>query len=681
LAVLPLLLALGTYYRPFVVEGKQLPTGNDRDFYIYQTARMADLNGRWWQLGSDELLGQPYPSGLSIYPQLYEGVDLLLISSLSARVLDPVANYHALSLLVLVLNGWVAAWLVVRLTKSYGWAALAVVLITLNMCVDFRVSGHLHGFKYCWMLLAIWVFLRYLDSPSPGPGLLLGALTALVLASSFYWGFFLVLCLGAWWLGCLVAGSLRRQHVVPTLTAGIIFAVLGAALTFPVWTNSRYASFKRDDQDVWRYSSEPWQFVVSRYWERADYFLRPDRTVVYAAEGWNYPGLVVLLGIACYVVARLRGWQFGAERSRVLDRLIGLSAILVIISLWGGPSLVIYKYMPSFRCYGRAGMMAVGLWCVATPVILWSITQRLRWPLLRVAVLVVALGLALYEGEKQFGRGGRTYATPRTEPDPAWVNWLAEQPSDVRAVVLPLDYIPAAHPSRPNMFYMPFARLIHKHAVLNGCDLQVLHLDLKGYGCTTKVVTLDGLRYLVSLGYNTLVIDDDYLQANPWIGDTDGLEHQQTLDGWYIYRVKYLPEAPVSGPGTRIDFTKTSALVYLSRGWHGCEQDLQWSGPAACVKFRLNKVQPLQLRMMAKSLGPQRIIVSLNGKEIATRQFSGVDFELMEFDFPPIALAERNTLTLTFPDARGLPPRRKGKDNRTFGGGVRWLEFGSSSPK
>jgi hypothetical protein len=679
LTILPLVLALGFYYRPYVFEGQGLPTGGDRDFYIYQTARMAQLDGRWWELGSDDLLCQPYPSGMAQYPQLYEGVDLLLISSLSARILDPVVNFHALNVMVLVMNGWVAAWLVVRATRSYGWAALAVVLITLNMCVDLRVAGHLHGFKYCWMLLAIASFLRYLDTPSLGRGLLLGILTALVLVSSFYWGFFLALCFGAWWLVCLVAGSVGRQHIVPAVAAGVIFALLGTALTFPVWKDaSGFGPYvNRDQGDVWKYSSEPWQYFVSRYWPRADYFLRADRKGG-TNEGWNYPGVVVLSGLAAYGVAKLRGWRLAEERRRYIDGLLGLSAVLVIISLWGGPSLVIFKLVPSFRCYGRAGMMAVGLWCVATPVLLCYLVQRLRWPAVGAGVLVAALALALYERERDFGHGGLNTAF-RPEPDAAWVNWLAQQPTDVRVVVLPLDQYQDAR----DMFYIAYlsAITIQKHPILNGCDFTVLRADLKEYGSTPRVLNLDGLRYVVSLGYNTLVFRRDYRQANPWVGDLDGLELHQVLDDWYIYRVKNLPKRPVSGPGTHIDCTKTSSLVYLSRGWHGCEEELQWSDREAVVKFRLDKVQPLKLRMMAKTLGPQRIIVSLNGKATATHQSSGQELELIEVCLPADALAECNTLTFVFPDARQRPTSGKGIDNRTFGWGVKWMEFALVSPK
>jgi hypothetical protein len=684
IAILPLLLALGFYYRPFLLEGKALPTGSDKDFYIYQTARMADLNGRWWELGRDELLGQPYPSSMARFPQLYEGVELLLISSLSARVLSPVVNYHALNLLMLALNGWVAAWFVLRLTKSYGWAALSVVLITLNMCVDLRVSGHLHLLGYCWMLLSVWSFLRYLDAPTLGRGAILGLTFVLVLASSFYWGFFLLLTFGAWLMICLVAGSLRRQHLLPAVVCGVVMASLAMILTIPVWTHtSRYESYiTRNPQEIWSYSSEIWQYFVSRYWPKADYFLRPERTRPWSAhEGWNYPGLVVWIGIACYLVARLRGWKLADDRTRIINRLLGISAILVVISLWGGPALVIYKLVPSFRCYGRAGMMAVGLWCVVVPVILCWLVERLRRPFLRTGLLVLALAVALAEGEFQFGHGGRLYATPRPEPDAPWIGWLAQQPSDVRVLILPVDYQPAADISRPDTFYFAYARALHKHAVLNGCDREALESSLRSCGCTTHAPNMEGLRHLVALGYNTLVIQREYLEANGWLRVVSGLEFDQVLGDWYIYRVKSLPEPPVAKAGTHIDCAETSSLAYLGSGWLGLEDGLQWSGKVVTLNFRLDEIQPLQLRIMAKTVGPQRITVTVNGKEVASRLCRGEDLEPIVCDLPQTGLAERNTLVLTFPDARRRPVSEKSKDDRDFGAGVKCVEFTLPAPK
>ena len=684
LAVLPLVLTLGFFYRPFL-QGSPLPVGGDRDFYVYQLARTAELKGRWWRLGRDDLLGQPYHSQMAHHPQLYEGVDLLLLSSLSARILDPISNYHVLSILVLLINGWVAAWIVLRLTRSYGWAALGTVLIILNICTDMRVAGHLHLFKYGWMLLAMWAFLRYLEVPTLGRGIVLGFLLGLLLASCFYWGFFGLVCLGVWWLGCLIAGSLRRQHWLAAGAAGATFALVAAVVTYPIWRPSFRANadsaeyFERSQHDLWDCSSEPWQYFVSHYWTGApEYFVRREWESPY--EGWNYPGLVILLALGAYLLGRLRGWQLDEGRPRFLGPLLGLSAVLVIMSLWGGPALFIYKLVPTFRSYGRAGMMAVGLWCVAAPVILYSLAHRMRRAPVRLAFLGGVMALALYEGESQFGRGGQNYTLSWTRPDPAWATWLAEQPADVRLAFFPLDYYDnltsvADFSVGVSPYYVAYLRCFHRHATLGGCNPRELSADLAESGSTLASVTLEGLRDIVELGYNALAFHRDYLQSHPWIEALTGLEPVEVLDEWHIYRVNELPDVPIYLPGTRIDFTKDSPKAFLEGDWYPREDGWKWCAAEATLRFKLELARPLRLRMMSTTFGKQRVVVGLNGREITAFEQNSEGLELIEFDLPSEVLAASNTLTFALPDARTPKSVGLNEDERILGLGIAWMEL------
>ena len=51
LAVLPLLLIGGGYYRNILMRRGDWPVSGDAAFYSYQLARMGELGGRWWKLG------------------------------------------------------------------------------------------------------------------------------------------------------------------------------------------------------------------------------------------------------------------------------------------------------------------------------------------------------------------------------------------------------------------------------------------------------------------------------------------------------------------------------------------------------------------------------------------------------------------------------------------------------
>jgi hypothetical protein len=126
-------------------------------------------------------------------------------------------------------------------------------------------------------------------------------------------------------------------------------------------------------------------------------------------------------------------------------------------------------------------------------------------------------------------------------------------------------------------------------------------------------------------------------------------------------------EPPVYDAATRLDFTQASTDAYLCGLWHGPDPGWRWSGPEAAVEFRLERVEPLRLRMMANTFGAQRIVVSLNGQQVKTLDGNGGDLELIEVDLPPEAIAGSNTLRLRLPDARSPQNVAKGEDSRILG--------------
>ncbi len=549
LALLPVVLVLGGYYMPVLRGGlRQLPANGDAYFYVYQLSRSSELGGRWWRLDRGEVVGRPYQTGAAKHPGLFEGVDLMLVSAVTGRFLPPLVNYHLMIVLVLAVNGWVAAWIVRRLTGSAGWAALAVVLITFNFSTATRLNGHLHLFKHAWVLLAVWAFSRYLDRPSLWRGLALGAALALVVQGSFYFGFFMVLVLGAWWLGCLAGGRLTRAHVLPTCAAGATFALLAGALTYPVWSPAHHRPlseqyYQRQPFELWFYGADAWQYVVRPGSEHAKDLYRVARRggakvdvqwYPDVMEGWHFPGWTALLALALYGVLRLRGWRFSADHQRFLDRAVGLAGLLVLLSLAGGPSAVLFDLVASFRCYGRAGLVAIGLWSVAAPLILSRVVGRVRPGLVRLLVCALLTGLVLYDGaapRRIF------YQTPALDL-PAWVPWLAEQPKDVRLVALWHGY---DGPGGPNAWHWDslYYRGFHGHTTLNGCEWTLLDRDLGSMGTSLQGLNFDGLRFLVCcLGYDTFAIHREYLKAHPWIAAAPWFDRIDRRDEWEFYRAR-----------------------------------------------------------------------------------------------------------------------------------------------
>jgi hypothetical protein len=134
-------------------------------------------------------------------------------------------------------------------------------------------------------------------------------------------------------------------------------------------------------------------------------------------------------------------------------------------------------------------------------------------------------------------------------------------------------------------------------------------------------------------------------------------------------------------PGARIDFGQPSSSAFLRGDWHEREVWGRRSGPEAAVEFRLERVEPLRLRMMANTFGKQRIVVSLNGQNVKTLDRKGEEAEVIEVDLPQEALAESNTLCLRMPDARSPQSAGKSEDSRILGIAVSWMEFAAANER
>jgi hypothetical protein len=551
LVMLPIVAGLAVYYRHVGTDAWDWQLKGDQVFYGYQMARAAETGGRWWEIADDHRLGWPYQSSVAKHSGLFEGVDLLLLSSFTARLLDPAHNYHFLVLVVLAVNGWIAGWLVHRWTGSIFWAAVAMLLITWNEPTGLRLTGHLHLFKYGWMLLAVWAFARYLDAPASWRGLLLGLAVAWVLQGSFYTGYFLVLTLGTWWLGCLVTGRLDRRHVAPTAVAALAFVLSAVALTFPVWTITRRLPLA--DQfahhpwtHTWYFSSEPWQWLVSRSAPLAARYIEETgaKDPGLYSEGASFPGYTVLVGFAVYALGRLRGLRFSdrAGGQRFLDVLMRQLALLVALSLTGGASFFLHDAFPSIRCYGRSGSLGlVGLGCVAAPVCLHALTRWCRFRLTRGVIVAAGVALVAYDGASV----QRTFSWLPNAPDttPAWVDWLAGQPAQVK--------LAAFGPTPQEYWYGTLAyALRHGHTTLNGCDFELLGADLNLLGAAYHRMNQEGLRFVASLGFETLAFHRSYLETHPWIRSLAWLERRAESGDWLIYGTngRYQP-MPALAPG------------------------------------------------------------------------------------------------------------------------------------
>lgn len=603
LAALPIILAV-VFHHPEWLKGRRANLGPDGHFYIYQMGRVAELNGAWWKLADDDRVGHPYPTGAAKNPGLFEGLDLLILGAVVGQVLSPVGTFHFVAMAALVMNGWASSWLALRLTRSTWAGALASYLTVVNLPTLIRLEGHehLHLVKYSWIALSFWCFTRYLDAPTPRRGGWLGLAVAGTLLASFHFGFFLVLGLAAWWLGCLITGSLTRAHVRPTLCAILAAGMLAALGTFPVWSgtkNPTLAKFysQREYADVWTYSAEPWQYITRPDTKAAEERLKasgrqsiPNAAALAdtpldnhvrgifdrygnASGSWNYYGATALLALGLFAVMRLRGSSFGLVHPVVLDRAGGLIAFWVILSLAGGPGAFLYDLTPQFRCYGRAGLVALPLVAVLAAVGWYRVFEILPNRIAKASLVAGVLGLLTFDW-----KDASRMRLPSVDPQPpAWVPWLKAQPDDVRLVALPSTDQTYCWGEVWHWQSLAYS-FEHRHRTLNGAEFAFVYADLQLLGTGYHDLSPAGLQFMVTLGYNAFAFDEAGLRRSPWLAKLGWLKREVELpDGWSIWRIESTaPRIPVVTRKELLDRGIRPALTVPA-------------GAVICPRFKLNE--------------------------------------------------------------------------------------------
>jgi hypothetical protein len=135
------------------------------------------------------------------------------------------------------------------------------------------------------------------------------------------------------------------------------------------------------------------------------------------------------------------------------------------------------------------------------------------------------------------------------------------------------------------------------------------------------------------------------------------------------------PSGPIYSPGTRIEFARESGRDYLGTGWYEAEPEHRWSGREASVRFRLEEVRPLRLRLMASAYGGQRVVVRLNGQTVGNWRMEDGPRELRELALPAGALRLKNILTFELPEARSPKSQGAGADERILGLQAEWMDL------
>lgn len=249
----------------------------------------------------------------------------------------------------------VAAWAYFR-KPGQAWAwVVPTALIALNPWIWARSIEHWHlswVFPMLWAMSLWWDFFFRQRSASPWQWLLAHGL---LLASSIYYGFFLVLLVGCWVLYRRLAGLQHwRLLLLPVALAGTGYSVDALWVTYSTGIHAR--SVQRPDQDYHRYNTRlrevlrggdgsPWVTIAASRFGKG--LARP------AKDGEGFPG--VFPKLAC-ILFLFWTWRI-APRARNLA-LSGL-VVFLLVGFEEVPWIrfeVLRPLFPFIRSYARVMM-------------------------------------------------------------------------------------------------------------------------------------------------------------------------------------------------------------------------------------------------------------------------------------------------------------------------------------
>lgn len=165
-------------------------------------------------------------------------------------------------------------------------------------------------------------------------------------------------------------------------------------------------------------------------------------------------------------------------------------------------------------------------------------------------------------------------------------------------------------------------------------------------------------------------------------------EHPERLWDWrqpqFLAGILPFPEPQTVYPIslTRIDFTQPEADKYFWYGWNEGPPGSRWTESKAVMIFTLGNERPAVLHLsltpylVAGKLTRQRVIVSLNGKQLASLTLTVPEAQVHTINISPEILREKNTLSFELPDAESPQKLGTESDPRPRGIKINWIEFG-----
>jgi hypothetical protein len=276
--------------------------------------------------------------GTVLYMDYYFALALLAFP-LAALFHNIIFSYNILFILSFVLCALGIYLLVYYLTRVRAAAVVAGIVIA--FC-PFRMAhiGHIELLYFAWIPFCFLFLHRFFDNPSYGNLAGVGIFFILQALSCAYYGVFLSLFVGLFVLYFGYKKGFFKQMnfwIKMSLLAFSSFIIL-LPFFYPFLRVHKQMMFTRELQEVVLYSAQPQDFLSVPPWNTVWGGLLRSQP---SCEWQRYPGVIVLLLGACWLVSRRRSRreELRREKTRLFfwwDILMGVYLLLLLHVAWSG---------------------------------------------------------------------------------------------------------------------------------------------------------------------------------------------------------------------------------------------------------------------------------------------------------------------------------------------------------
>lgn len=461
----------------------------------------------------------------------------LLASPILLLFHNPILAYNFVFLFSFVVSGYAMYLLVFHLTQN-RWASVLSGFIFAFCPFRFAHVSHLQLLTTQWMPLTFLFFERFVRERRWSDWLFFILFFNLQVLSGWYYGLFLALATGLFFILVWVTGDLKpRQMILPL----ILFLVIGGAVNFPLawpyFQTAREMNFVRNLNEVAMGSARLIDYISVPPYNS----LFGKLAAAWRSPQWSehslFPGSVAAL-LSIYgiiVIAFRKSWL----TTRVSLRYLWLFFFSFVLSLgtsivingreWSLPWRLFYQYIPGFQGLRVPARMAVIVILALSVLAGYGFSALVKGfgtvlqPRRSGLQPALAGALIIIMAAEYFSLPLPLTSVPSGNHIPDVYKWL--QARDQKSVILELP-LPSALPTAgylegPRLYYSAY----HWHSLVNGYSGFFPPTYLTLMQVMSGFPNSESIAWLEALDVDFILLHQNQYSAEAWSALTERFTH------------------------------------------------------------------------------------------------------------------------------------------------------------